>query len=126
MRRWRLFIGLGLGLVVLLLGYLAMWFAIPSEVRAFERIQEGMTINEVENVIGLPPGDYSSPARTRLPSISLLNSGVLRKPGYTLKSWAWDNYEISVVFDPDGRTTRKRLDPPRPSIFDQVRQFLGI
>ena len=121
MRRWRLFIGLGL---VLLLGSLVAWFiVVPSEVRAYYWIREGMTLSEVEDVIGLPPGDYKNP---KLPKyeLSVSNDGSGRP--VTVQLWRWDSHEIWVAFDADGKTVWKELDPNRISLFDRVRAFWGL
>src|SRR5262249_3995696 len=110
MTRRRLFIGLGLGVAVLLLGYLAMWFAVPSEERAYNRIALGMTRTEVEAVIGQPAGDYSDTVLrvTRTSHLALarefgLSHAQSFDPDVSLDPWVWDEVGIGVAFDTDGK-----------------------
>jgi len=135
MSRWRLLIGLGLGLVVmLLLGYLALWFAVPSEVRAYERIQLGMRRSEVEQVLGVPPGDYSN----RSPHVAIVKYKRIETvgseddktaPGRAMEFWKWDEHCIWVAFDDEGKSVgfslAKVTDPKPPSLLDRIWKLLG-
>src|SRR5262245_23910911 len=112
MTRWRLFIGLGL-VVMLLLGYLAVWYAVPREVRAFNRIEPGMTLTEVESIIGMPPGDYRTEGDDFRVSVGV-------------KAWQWDNNDIYVGFDANGKVFDKAMYPPSQSFFDRVLEILGF
>ena len=138
MTRRRLFIGLGLGVVLLLLGYLAAWWETgPSEKeRAYQRIEHGMTRSEVEGIIGQPAGDYSDPVfrASRKSHLALArHSGPplsqSLEPEVSLELWVWDQVGIGVAFDRDEKAVGcylfKLSDSPR-SVIDRVRKFLGI
>src|SRR5262249_25485944 len=112
MTRRRLLIGFGLALLLLLLGYLAAWFAVPGEMRTFNRIEPGMTLSEVESVIGLPPGDYRSLEQGL--KIWTLDDNLAAD----VRRWRWDNHSIWVAFNWEGKVALKGIDPPRPSFLD--------
>lgn len=95
--RTRLAILTAVALVMLLVGALVpVVFPQPSKVtRAnFECIERGMTLAEVEAILGGPPGDY----RTG-PTVVVPTGG----PGYTLAltlddTWSGDDIHLSVGF----------------------------
>src|SRR5689334_22391745 len=58
-----LFLLLGLLALILGGGYLTLWLTTPNQritMHTFERIQEGMTLADVEAIIGVPSGDYTT------------------------------------------------------------------
>jgi hypothetical protein len=124
MRKRRLFVVLGIGLLVTCFGVaLAIKLSKLSAnghpiLRAFGRIRLGMTQSEVETAIGMPPGDYdtknffksltSGPfgeyvSQSGLPDSSLPDANNRPSPGYsgklTVHRWIWEDYWIWVAFD---------------------------
>jgi len=120
----------------------------PAPVLAFGRIRLGMTLEEVEVVIGQPPGNYDTKHRigtpsmgplgrcvreTGIPDSSLDDAAGRPGPGYSgplkVKSWLWNDYWIWVAFDDHGKTVGYYLIEviddhyPRhlPDFLDQVR-----
>ena len=69
---------------------------------SFEKINKGMTLAEVEAILGAPAGDY-----TTRPTISECDVGL--GPGE--KEWVSDEGAISVWFDPDGRILFTSFSP---------------
>jgi hypothetical protein len=69
---------------------------------SFEKINKGMTLAEVEAILGGPPGDY-----TTRPTISECDVGW--GPGE--KEWVSDEGAISVWFDPEGRILGASFSP---------------
>lgn len=119
----------------------------PRVTRAnFARIQQGMTFDQVQAILGAPPGDYTGgrcePAENYTPSFGKVGRfiappGLWREPPH-----AWTTYEgyIDVGFDQRGRATEKYFDdvvsvdrnantvwvnPPRRYI-DRVLGLLGL
>src|SRR5947207_2256469 len=90
------------GLVALLgAGVLFIYFTDPINPATFERIQVGMTLEEVQAVLGKPPGYYRTdrePFPKGFPTRAL-------KPIYpgTPKFWVGNSYEIIVWFNEEGR-----------------------
>jgi hypothetical protein len=97
-----------------------------------------MTPLEVEKAIGVPPGSYAATMplssgrfgthlrESGLPSASLRSDSDL-----TLEEWIWDDYWIWVVFDKNekvvGLYLLKSSGPSySPSLFDRLRQFIGL
>ena len=86
-----------------------------SPVGTYGRIKVGMTLSEVEHVIGAPPGWYaknppmppsmSPEVRNRkeigLPRSSLRDAGLHDK--IILQNWVWDDYCITVALDLHGK-----------------------
>jgi hypothetical protein len=101
-----------------------------------------MTLSEVEQEIGMPPGWYCSFPEMP-PSISPLGKSVRNswapKPssGYagplTENRWIWDDYWIFVDFDKNGRAVGLDLLEDEggarwaaPTLLDRVRKWLGL
>src|SRR5262245_33028435 len=136
MTRGRLYVGLGL--LLLLLGCLAALWAVfgPSKAeRAFNRIRLGMTRSEVESAVGLPPEDYSySQRRYPIPFKPIREFGVpywcqlTTEHGSLIRDlWIWDNHQISVAFDRNGYAVGISLLKGSPmTFFEWLRDFLGI
>jgi hypothetical protein len=82
----------------------------PISPRAFERLRLGMTELEVENAIGLPPGDHSQGAAYRGRSAWRSRSvGAAAMMTATWKYWGGDSFVISVAFDPQGAAVAYEL-----------------
>jgi hypothetical protein len=86
-------------------------------------IRPGMREDDVERIIGVPAGDYTS--RLVVPW-----EGSLRMPvGSVLKTWAGDEGTILVCFDADGAVVFARFDEPVPiqeSLLDRMRRWLRL
>ncbi len=147
-RRW-VFLGLA---SMLALG-LAAWFLWPSPaVRAYNRIRLGMTPEEVETAIGVPPGYQDgiipvppsmSPSgtfirETGLPHYSLPDARNRPAAEYSEKlsrqHWTWEDYWIWVAYDRTGRVIGYYLleahghvwRQSNPTLFDRIRTWLGL
>lgn len=84
-------------LVALALGILlALWFATRPTHRinetSIERIKQGMTLEEVEAIFGVPPADYST---RPVPILFHVNS--------PCSTWTSNEARIQMCFDPNGR-----------------------
>ncbi len=128
--------------------WLLPWL-MPFPVRAYERLQVGMTAAEIEAVIGLPPGDYSGrdsfQQRSRhCPSVMAKGIRVtdvryfdgrpsISSPAkFNTVSWTWEEYGIVADFDESKEgdkafhiALRKYLSFDRPSLFDRLKETLG-
>jgi hypothetical protein len=72
----------------------------------FDRITEGMTLREVEEILGRPPGDYTD---RRLPDFAMLDGHLDRWE--MAEVWLSDEGVVVVVFDKDCRVARKAFIP---------------
>ena len=70
----------------------------PDWAAGFERVRPGMSLAEVEALMGGPPGNYG---RGLEQGMSL--EGVLVPPGTVERAWADDGARYEVYFDPAGR-----------------------
>src|SRR5262245_36009970 len=143
--RRRLLIGLLIATMLIVpAGGWAVWRAIakPAPLRAYERLRLGMTLTEVEEAIGAPPGIHTdiSPAflarrfpqhvrESGLPSETAEADWVHAK--LTVERWSWEEYSINVAFDDDGKAVGYYLlqwpgEWPQPSFLDRLRQFVGL
>jgi hypothetical protein len=106
-----------LGAAALAVVVLAMWLTrVPrglTHPRAagitranFDRIVEGSSAEEVNQVLGVPPGDYRRP-----PGFLLVGHGHIpwteRARGGKLEVWYIAGSHIEVLFDRDGRVVGK-------------------
>jgi hypothetical protein len=96
----------------------------------FDRIIEGTTQAEVEEVLGFPPGDYRS-----RPGFNVVGPGNILKPAaewtkrpYSLQVWYFDEGHVEVIFDRDGEAAGKywQADSYQPSLGDRLRIWLGL
>jgi len=69
----------------------------PVNRAAFERIEEGMTVAEVEEILGGPPGDY----RTLPPPP--FQVGISFGPPLDRRKWRGDGIDVEVCFNNVGR-----------------------
>ena len=74
-------------------------------VAVYERIRLGDTAQQVESLIGLPPGDY----RTR-PDVgyTIQEVGII-VPSSRELSWSFDGYQVVVCLDEDGIVVDKQI-----------------
>ena len=79
-----------------------------------KRIQPGMTEPEVEEVIGIAPGDYSRSVR-----VKIQRSGSTSGTDGQVR-WYWDDATVVVWFNPDGQVLRSEFRPYPLSIWDRV------
>lgn len=123
--------------------------------RNFHRIREGMSPDQVEAIIGLPPGDYYTPLRsTAKGPVSFVGYGgvieevnglpldqVPRSWEYQkqdtaaqdegfVSSWKGEDYAIYVAFDESRRAMSWHLvtvltHDDRPGFLARLRQWLG-
>jgi hypothetical protein len=95
-RYWRTLTAICIGLLAMTAAIVAFW-PVPLEERV-SRIQPGMTEVEVEEVMGLPPGNYSDYAEVRRGGVDSTESRVRR--------WIWNDATVKVWFDVDGHVIR--------------------
>jgi hypothetical protein len=102
-RKKLLSFGISAGLVVVV--YFAFRTSAPKHNingASFEKIKQGMTLAEVEAILGGPAGDY-----TTRPTISECDGRL--GPGD--KEWVSDDAAISVWFDPKGGILDASVSP---------------
>lgn len=133
--RWPLLL---LGLLAVLVG-VAGWLLLPADPigpRAFERIQLGMTEEEVEAVMGSPAGSYVSETITdaqlirRRYLIEWKRMDSDNGKRYS-KAWHGDSYWIQVDVNEQGKALAaglfdKRTDLSQPTFLDRLRAWLGL
>lgn len=122
-----------LGLVVCLVGGAAwlLWPTDPVCPRAFDRIQLGMTEEEVKAAMGMPPGNHYTV--NPLAVYSLLPLPFAKK-GNAAEGvpmfWAGDQYCIMVWCDDTGAVVGAFIFQvpswKSPSLLDRLRARLGI
>jgi hypothetical protein len=124
-------LGVGLALVALGLAFTDRALT-PARAQiteaAFRRIGPGMPRQEVEAILGGPPGDYMTDHRFL--ALDIWGNGVLMRPGQRAEWWG-DGGIIQVGFDPADRTIWTRfvavLRPsPQPGPLDRLRAWLGL
>jgi hypothetical protein len=104
--------------------YFVMRPAVPKHninLASVEKIKPGMTLAEVEEILGVPPGDY-----TTGPTTSLCDGWL--GPGD--REWAGDDGVISVWLDPQGRILAANLEPVSPRTrltwFERLQMWFGL
>jgi hypothetical protein len=113
------------GGVLALLG-LFLFFIWPNDSispASCERIQEGMTLSEVEVILSGPSGIYTSDRHDW--SMGMLSGG-LRRFGDRRLVWVADNGGIQVDFDQHGRVAGKQWCPRRSNLWDRMRGWLHL
>jgi hypothetical protein len=136
MTKWRLILLLISLVCILALSWLVPRLMMPTHRingDSFERIQDGMTLTEVEDIIGVPPGIYTDPSNYyiarfgpgRAITVKDWHTIDTRYPGR--KGWYGDNGWIWVELDQDGRVIGKSLVTHihRPNFLDRIRGWLG-
>jgi hypothetical protein len=92
---------------------------------AFFRLRVGMTQQKVEEILGLPPGDYSSrPDQDRPADIGK------RRPELRCEQWVGDGFGAALYFGLDDKVADFEIwgnNPPEPTVKDRVKSwFYGI
>jgi hypothetical protein len=88
-----------------------------------ERIQEGMTLPEVEVILGGPSGAYTRDGNDW--SMGMLSGG-LRQINHRRLVWVIDNGGIRVDFDQHGKVALKQWCPRHAGIWSRMRSCLGL
>src|SRR5262249_22286451 len=104
------------GLLVLAASWLLWnWLIPPFPIRAYERLRLGMTQEEVETAIGLPPGYYDGVGPMPVSMSGIVS--IFREAGLpsnklsdarnanddsrvTIQFWVWEDYCIWTACDP--------------------------
>src|SRR5262249_26860258 len=113
--------------------------------RTCDKIEEGMTLAQVEAILGVPPGDYrSGPVvlNTQYADIQAFErdtvranfeSGITKADGvyFRYKWWLGDDGYLYVCFSEDGHVVLKELWPghlesPVLAFFQRLRRWLGL
>jgi hypothetical protein len=135
MKRRRLLLIVG---VVVALGVLALLLwprRVVPENRisqdGFERLEKGMTRQAVEEVLGVPPGDYvTEPVHFVRPVGQVLIADLRRPPDgpETEVIWQGNGGRIVVWFDERETVARKIYLPAAwdPPLRDRLRHWLGL
>jgi hypothetical protein len=133
-RRKNLLLGAGL-LVLALCAGLASWLRPADPVRKdFERIQAGMTLTQVEAILG-PQGNYgvrAGPGNDRIQTIVAWGDYPDSK-GNAFCYWRYDSFQIAVVLGFDGRVLHAEYDRltrdddgPLDYFIQRLRQWLSL
>jgi hypothetical protein len=124
-RRWLVLTGLAA--VAGLAGYAGwLWLAIPPHqinVATFRRIQHGMTVEEVEGILGVPSGDYRDRTAGWPVGAVFLRSD---EDQLVKQEWHSDEASIGAYFNKQGRYVGGgciNFEPP--TFFQRVRARLG-
>jgi hypothetical protein len=132
LKRHRLLIGLLVG--AMLIGVMwSVWRVItPEPVRAYKRIQLGMTQGEVASAIGVPPRyprmlETPGAGPVRESGVSGVSFFNVRKLGLTSEHWTWDGYCLMVVFEKGAVVGIYlfEINYPEPSLPRQLRRLLS-
>jgi hypothetical protein len=102
--------------VVVAVGAVVLWPR-PDRITLehFEQVAEGMTLAEVEAILG-PPGDYRSIRHTEVPPstpVELICTFGQARVIFKSKSWHTDGGHASVAFDASGRAAFGFYAPQR-------------
>jgi hypothetical protein len=95
----------------------------PVSHERYERIREGMTVEEVEAVIGVPPGNYETRRHRRITYAFPWSDSI----------WRGDEGAIAVRFDGSGRVkwhtfidiSEYTVDDD-PNFVEKLREWLGL
>jgi|SRR5579859_6458546 len=113
---------------VLAMLVVGLWFVTAPRHRinpdGFARIQVEMTLDEVESILRIPPGDYTSG-----PTVVMKEDILSMKPiRPTAMEWRSDDGRILVYFH-GGKVSRKEYDRVRhleKSFLREIRRWLGL
>src|SRR5436309_2232914 len=116
------------GTLVLLLvaGAVALYLGVirvPQCRRAYEQIETGMTVAQVEAILGGPAGNHDNPTHT-LAS----NPGPIRKlPSGELRIWMFNEGRVEVKFDTAGTVHAKAwFDMPQLTPLERIGDLTGL
>ena len=135
-RRRFLLVGAGVLALLGVAGFLVVWAVLRSGDRItegnYERIREGMTLAEVEALLGGPPGDYT---RGQADPLFITTSGDPANNVWlrgTIHAWQGPQLTVEVVIAPAGGVLAKHCWPtaysrrPTLSFLIRLRRFLGL
>ena len=127
-RVWKLLLAFGAGLAALaVLGH-ALSLR-PGVTQAnYERIREGMTLREVENLLGGPPGNYSRipDKEAGLWTIDPSRPDLNRQFFIGREVWIGNELAVAVWFDDQGGVTRKEsYETLDRSLLQRLSDLLG-
>lgn len=93
---------------------LLAWLFFPRSGRinraGFERIEEGMTRQEVEEILGSAPGDFTVVKNPMAPLVTWLRPLDAKNWPWERQQWLSDAGEIEVTFDCEGKVIHKYFD----------------
>jgi SmpA / OmlA family len=90
----------------------------------YDRITEGMSRAEVEDILGGPPGDFSTGGDVYSTSYSISDGPAPTRRG-PWESWYGNEGVIFVGFDEQGRVRERRFGSPmRPPLTYRLRAWL--
>jgi hypothetical protein len=122
--RWRLFLGVGL-LAVIGAGVVVGWWAAatPAGVNriSYLRIGQGMRHEQVEAILGGPPGNYRTDGIDRI-----FMEGGLHRIGYRRQFWYGDDGDALIEFDSDKRVASREWRPRHATSRDRMVRRLGL
>ncbi len=133
MRKQRWLLG---GLVVALLGTAAIFLLPASPGPAWtrqdlDRLHPGMTVADVESILGCAPGDYrSQPSEDTATDGDLCDRSfgfpveIADKSFNGLRTWRSDTADFALVFDPSGKLRAAVFYPVRPCNKGVIGNFL--
>jgi hypothetical protein len=131
----------------LLIFSLALWLTTPVHrinARGAEKLHSRMTLEEIEAILRVPPGDYRSDAAKRSPShamTQILNQLLLQQPGlrfaederelhpipHRSEVWASNEGVVLVAFNRDGRASSITFaSDDNPPLLDRIRDWLHL
>jgi hypothetical protein len=124
----RLLLRLGLATLLGLAGFVAyLWWTLPTSGinRASEwRIRKGMTKQQVEVIVGMPPGDYR-PASDELRWLRRRTPIGMGGPGHWTSLWYSDEGILTVDFEGE-RSTKATYHPATETSFDKLLVWLQL
>ena len=129
-KRRRLLLGTSLVATLVVVGVMVLWLAAPKHrinEESFKLIREGMTQQEVEAILRVPPGDYSNGGF--VVRVEFANNGYsLMDDKDQKKFWTDNDLQIMVNFDPSGKVhnTRCYLVIPPETFLDRFRSWLRL
>jgi hypothetical protein len=133
-KRKRLLLWVALLVVLGSLGLVGgLWWTAPNHRvgwRGYERIELGMTEQEVEEIVAKPPGWYEPLPEGEF-QVYVHEAGAEKGLRDSPKGYSWVSTEghLGVTFDAKGKVVGASFTPTRrvsPNIFDRIRRWLGL
>jgi hypothetical protein len=120
--------------LVVLVGAVCLILTLPGGRRPritaenFERIMVGMRLEEVEAILGVPPGDYTTEP---VPDLEVCSTGVFKMPGRGC-AWCGNDGLVQLGVDEDNVVLWTRFVEPhygyrlQPGALGRLRRWLGL
>jgi hypothetical protein len=138
--RKRILLGVGVVAGLAVLGVVGLWLAIPKHPinrEGLGKIRAGMSLPEVEAVLGRPPGNYRtgevdldlSQQTGEFENVMFAPEVVLGKRHFRHEWWQGDEGNLWVCFDEQDRVVTKEFTPGvcrPPDMFAWLRRWLGL